>query len=130
MPVQVPPKAVFLWPDLIAKAMPCVKSLWTGEHVPPARIYASRDMLDARKESLAAYTELSVAIYAGLSLKSNEFLKSTLRRRVTDGVSLTVGGNKETLVKKILTSDRLQLLPISSFRNIAHHYSACLSCLQ
>jgi len=87
--------------------MPGVKSKWTGEYVPPSRIYATRDGQDALKEGLTNISEICKPIYVVLSSKTNDFLKSTLRRRVTDGVRVAVGGTKESLVKKIQSSDRL-----------------------
>jgi hypothetical protein len=107
MPVQPPPKDAFPWPQLVAMAMPGVKSKWTGEHVPPSRIYATRDGQDALKEGLTNISEICKPIYVVLSSKTNDFLKSTLRRRVTDGVRVAVGGTKESLVKKIQSSDRI-----------------------
>ena len=115
MPVQPPPREAFPWPELKAAAMPSVKSKWTGDYVPPARVWASKADNDALKERLEDITKLSKPIYeSSLDSKSNDYLKFTLRRRVTDGISHSVSGTKASLVKSIKASDRLALFISSS----------------
>ena len=106
MPVQLPYTDAFPWPDQCAHAMPSVKSKWTGDIAPPARVYASKDAKDALKDHVSNTTELCATIYASLNTKSSDFLKSTLRRRVTDGIVPASTGSKDSLVKKIQASDK------------------------
>lgn len=100
MPVQLPYTDAFPWPDQ------CAHAVWTGDIAPPARVYASKDAKDALKDRVSNTIELCAAIYASLNTKSSDFLKSTLRRRVTDGIVPASTGSKDSLVKKIQASDK------------------------